>query len=479
VMSRSLGLLTVALALACSVGPVHLRAADPDVAASPGAAPSAAASPAAAASPGSAAPSRDFDAALTSYFGPEHFIYMAVKDPNIDGPLMHRPLDSDASATAPATAGSNPAQFIRDFLEDAKKEKIVEANFTELAPDGFAVGMAPGLDSKKEPAALFVAPKNPRLVKFYDWVVSHYQKKNGADSVKTVTIDGVAGTKFLKNPRGQPVMVLSENALILSNQEDQIARALKRSKEHKDTIATAKFYKRARSRVGADAAMFVMLDPLPLLTLIEQSAPPGPNREEQVKKIADARKNFEAVDALLIQLGAEKAASHVDLSVLLDPASPSYKNFKQLAGLAGVKASSFASAETPAFLAIIRPGDLTAGVAPESRPQLLEQLQSINGMLQVQTGLDFDRDVAPWWGNEIALILHTPEGGAPPEGALIFEAKDPKSAQDAVDKVVRHVGVAQNRTFSDRKVGDVTIKCRPSGGSPAWCPPTSWGWCST
>lgn len=416
----------------------------------------------------SAAPGRDFDAGWTAFFGPDHFLYLAVKNPNIDGPLMHRPLDQEP--VGPVKQGS-PASFFRGFIEDAKKEKIIEAHFTELVAEGFATGVAASPEPKGEPAVLMVAPKLAKLTKFTEWVVGKYKEKHGADSVKELKVEGAPGFKFLKSEKVQPVLVIAEAAVLFSNYESAIGTALKRAKDAKDTLANAKYYKRGRSRVSADAALFTMIDPMPMLNLIEQSsASPNP---DQAKKVADAKRNFQAVDSVLLQLSAGKEASHFDLSVLLDPASPAYKNFKLLAGTAGVKASGLAGIDTPAFLSIIRPADLTGGVAPENREQLTQQLTSFKGMLQVQTGLEFDRDVAPWWGNEIALMLHVPDGAAP-EGALLFESKDPKAAGEAVEKVVRHVGVSQNRKFNEQKVGDVTLKVAapPEGGQPSPVNPT-------
>lgn len=411
----------------------------------------------------SAAPGRDFDAGWTAYFGPDHFLYLAVKNPNIDGPLMHRPLDQEP--IGPVKQGS-PASFFRSFIDDAKKEKIIDAHLTELMPEGFAAGVSPATQPKAEPSVLMVAPKTAQLTKFVEWVVGKYKAKHGADAVAELKVEGQAGFKFLKTDKSQPVIVIAEGAVLMSNTEEAITAALKRAKDPKETVATAKYYKRGRSRVSADAAMFVMIDPMPMLNLIEQSST-GPQGPDQAKKVADAKRNFQAVDSVLVQVSAGKEASHFDLSVLLDPASPAYKNFKLLAGAAGVKASGLAGVDTPAFLSIIRPTDLAGGVAPESRDQLTQQLTSMKGMLQVQTGLEFDRDVAPWWGNEIALLLHVPDGGTP-EGALLFESKDAKAAGEAVDKVVRHVGVSQNRKFNDQKVGDVTLKvAAPPEGAPA------------
>ena len=413
----------------------------------------------------------NFDAAWTSYFGPEYFVYAAIKNPRIDGPLMHSPLDSDPANVPAAAKANNPMQFMRAFLEDAKKDKIVEKNYTELVAEGFAMGVAAAPDQKEPAAALFVAPKSQQLIKFDDWVIAAYQKKFGPGSTESVKIEGLTGTKFLKTEgKSQPVLIVADNVVLLGTQEATVAAALKRAKDKKDTIADAKYYKRSRARVGADAAMFVMINPMPIVALIEQSAK-GPKTDEQQKKIADAKQNLAAVDSVLLTVGADKAASHVEMSIVLDPASPQTKSFKLLAALSGVKAAGFASASTPAFLGIVRPADLTAGVAEAHRESITQQLTSMKGMLQVQTGLEFDKDVAPWWGSEVGLMLHVPEagGGAPPEGALVFDSKDPKAAQEAIDKVIRHVGVAQNKTFVDRKVGEFTMKTAepPPGGQPS------------
>ena len=424
----------------------------------------AAAMPALAQAPG-ATPGRDFDAGWTTYYGPEYFLYLAVKNPNIDGPMMHRPLDNEPPAQAPGAA-NNPSRFLREFIDDAKKEKIVDGHLTELVPEGFAVGVAAGADPKRDPVVLMVAPKTPKLAKFVDWVAGKYKAKHGADAVTEIKIEGAPGFKFVKgDPKAQPVIVVSDTAILMSNVEAAVAPALKRSHDPKDSVAASKYYKRARSRVGADAALFAMVDPMPMLNLIEQSSA-ATTTPEQAKKVADAKRNFQAVDSVLMQLSATKQASHFDVSVLLDPGSPAYKNFKLLAGASSVKASSTIGADAPVFLSIIRPTDLNGAIAPENREQLTQQLNSVKGMLQVQTGLDFEKDVAPWWGNEIALVLHVPEG-APPEGAVLFETKDPKAAAEAVDKVVRHVGVSQNRTFADQKIGDATLKvAQPPQGMP-------------
>jgi len=406
------------------------------------------------------AQSREFDAAWTSYFGPEFFLFIAVKNPSIDGPLMHRPLEADPGPNA------GPAQFVRSLLEDAKKEKVIDANFAELVPDGFAVGFAPGADPKKGPAGLLVAAKNPHLMKFYDWVITHYQQRNGKDSTEPVKIEGFSGTRFLKNPKGPATMLIGETAILVSNEESAIARALKRNKEGRDSIAGAKFYKRARNRVNGDAAMFVMADPVPFITLAEQSVT-GPNRDDQIKKLEDARKNFEAVDAVLLALSAEKSASRVDFSVLLDPSSAAFKNFKALAVKSGVKAGGFAGADTPLLLALIRPGDITGAVAPGYRENFANELMKYKGELQAILGLDYDADVAPWWGSEIALMLALPEN-ATPQGALLFEARDAKAAQAACDKVAKFIQVSQNRMFQEMKVGDASFQV---AGPPPGLPP--------
>jgi hypothetical protein len=403
---------------------------------------------------------KDFDKTWAPFFGTEHFAYMAVADPNLDGPLMHRPLDVSSPA-GQAAKGANPTGFLADFIEEAKKEKLIEKSLTELTPEGFALGAAPGVDVQKEPAMLFVAPKNPQLEKFIPWVVERYKKKHGADSVKDVSVEGLKGVQLLKSGNTKPVLVLSDKVLLVSNQEPQIANALKRAKDAKDSLGEAKFYQRGRARVGADAAVFAIIDPKPLIDALEKTST-GPGAEQQKAKMAEAKKNFEAIDSLLVQVSAHKDVSHVDLSVLLDPKAPSYEKFKSMATSKGVRSQSFVSADVPAFLNLIRPKDVFATVPAANKAQLEQQLQTLKGQLQVFTGLEFDTDVAPWWGLEIALGLFIPEG-APPEGALIFETTDAKKSQDALDKVVRHVKVSQNREFTEETVEGVVVKTAGQG----------------
>lgn len=409
---------------------------------------------------------KNFDAAWTAFFGTEHFAYMAVSDPNIDGPLMHRPLDV-ASPAGQAAKAANPTGFVGEFVDEAKKDKIIEKSFTELTPEGFAVAAAPGADIQKEPAILFVAPKNPKLEKFYGWVIDRYKKKHGEGSTKELKIEGFAAVELQKSGQAKPVLCLSDKALLISNQESQIAAAIRRAKDNKDTLAGTKYYQRGRARVSADAAVFALIDPKPLIDALEKSAS-GPQVEQQKAKLAEARKNFEAIEAMLVQVAAAKDASHVDLSVLLDPKAPQFDKFKAMAASKGVRSASFVSAEIPAYMALIRPKDIFATVPEQQKAQLEQQMQTLKGQLQVFTGLEFDTDVAPWWGQEIALTLFTPDG-APPEGALIFETSDAKKSQDALDKVVRHVKVSQNREFTEETVAGVTVKTAgpgPQGPQP-------------
>jgi hypothetical protein len=402
-----------------------------------------------------------FDSAWTEYYGPEYCVYLAVRDPGVEGPLMRR-LEADAPAGSARV--QDVVAPVQQFLRQARKEKIVDRHLSELVTAGFAVGVNPGdgktsADGKREPGVLFVLPRNDKLARFCGWLVEQYRKDKGADSTAAATVEGFGGTRFLKSGEAQPVLVLADKVALLANQESLIADALKRARSPKETLAGTRAYTRVRPKVAQGAAAFLVVDIARLVDLIKGATK---NNPENARNFDHARASLEPIAGLLVQVSADKSATHAEMTVAIDPASPGYDKLRKLAPTRGVKAASLVAASTPAFLSLLRPADLAASIQAGQKEEFADKLLSLKGYLQTQTSLEFDKDVAPWWGQELAIALDAPDD-SPPEAALLVESTDAKACQAAVAKVVRHVGVTQNRTFGELQAGDTKFQVAKPG----------------
>lgn len=408
----------------------------------------------------------DFDAEWTSYFGSDLIAYVAVKTPGVDGPLIHSNVDPTAldglgsKVNAPAAMG-DMSKLLKTYGESAKKQKLIDKNLSELVANGFAAGVGPG--SGKIPAILMVIPKNDRLVKFQDWGLEQYKKDKGADAVKEITIEGFKGIQFEKLEKVHPVMVRDDKMILFSNDAETVAKAIRRSKQDKDNLKSNRAYSRSRSRVAPDAFAFAIVAPVPTMDLMKLNAPAGQTSDEA--KFEEARKSLIGLDGLLFQSSTGAKVTRMSITAVLDPRDPAYKKFVNMIPTKMVKAAGIVSAETSAFLSFIRPADIMATMADSQKANVQKQLDGVKGNLKQQTGLDYDADIAPWWGQEIALSVIVPKDG-PPEGALLLDSTNLKATQSAIEKVVAYYKQSQSREFEEKKIGDTTVQTVQKPANP-------------
>ena len=87
--------------------------------------------------------------------------------------------------------------------------------------------------------------------------------------------------------------------------------------------------------------------------------------------------------------------------------------------------------------------DKVKGEFEDTRDELLTELLD-------DTGLDFERDVQPWLGNEVAVALLPPDRGGEPLAVAMVETDDEDKARAALDKAAKNEGFEG----SYRVVGD-------------------------
>lgn len=93
---------------------------------------------------------------------------------------------------------------------------------------------------------------------------------------------------------------------------------------------------------------------------------------------------------------------------------------------------------------------LDAFPASDSEEEARELFETVLEEVFAGTDLDYETDVKPWLGQELAAFAMAPPVGATqPDGALILETQDSDKAIEAVDKALAQGGSGAERTYRD------------------------------
>ena len=94
---------------------------------------------------------------------------------------------------------------------------------------------------------------------------------------------------------------------------------------------------------------------------------------------------------------------------------------------------------------------------PDAREEVKGEFEDARDGLLAEliedTGLDFERDVEPWLGNEVALAVLPPADGKEPQFVAMIESDDEDKARAALDKAARD----EDFTGSYRVLGDFVV----------------------
>jgi hypothetical protein len=108
--------------------------------------------------------------------------------------------------------------------------------------------------------------------------------------------------------------------------------------------------------------------------------------------------------------------------------------------------------------------------APQNRRRSRQQLQEVEKSLLANTGLNYDREIRPWLGNEITLAVtsldfdRVPQNGAKPGYLLAVQAKDRQLAKEFLQLSYSQQALAgtSDLVFEDYKGANLIYK-RPRG----------------
>jgi hypothetical protein len=138
-------------------------------------------------------------------------------------------------------------------------------------------------------------------------------------------------------------------------------------------------------------------------------------------------------------------------------------------------AAVFVSKQSPVMLSLlVKPERLEAfaqlTAAPQNRRRSRQQLQEVEKSLLANTGLNYEREIRPWLGNEITLAVTSldfdrlSENGAKPGYLLAVQAKDRELAKEFLQLSYSQQALSgtSDLVFADYKGANLIYK-RPRG----------------
>lgn len=401
-----------------------------------------------------------FDAKTVAFYSKGYVMYVAMQDIMAQGPLMEKAVTDQPGASQLGDTGEVVKKVFEELKKEAIEKKIINDDLRELFSAGFSMGlMPPAKADSDEPRVLFVVPQNDKLKQFFPLVLERFKKNDKGTKGEIVEVDVGAPTKavILKDPGAQPppVVLSQDDFFFVATDPEVLKEALLQAKKTEDGFASTSAYTKGRTMVQSDAAGFMVFSIPEIAKAASASAKVTPENKVNMDRML----NFaQACSALLVQVKAKKEASEILMSLVFDPTNAEFKNIQGYLPSRGLKSPANLGADSAFYLAFLRPGDVVGKMEPgPSRQQIEGQLKSLQGLLQVNLGLQFDADIAPWWGQEMAVAVNM-GGGGMPEVAVMVESTNDEAAQKAIDKAVNHLTYTKNQKFQEVKIGDVVVK---------------------
>lgn len=399
-----------------------------------------------------------FDAKIVNYYSKSYVMYVAMRDIMAQGPLMEKAVTEQPGAQQLGDTGEAVKKVFEDLKKEAIDKKIIKDDLRELFSGGFAMGlMPPPKPDSDDPRVLFVVPQTEQLKQFFPLVLERFKKKENKRDIEEVDVGASQKAVILKDPgTNPPPVVLSDSEYFFVATDPQVLKdALEQAKKPAESFASSPAYTRSRSMVQPESAGFMVFAIPEIAKVASASAKvPADNKAQMDKMVSFAN----ATVALLVQVEAKKEASEILMSLLFDPTNPEFKNIQGYLPARGLKSPDSIGSDTSFYLGFLRPGDVLSKMEPgPSKQQIEGQLKSLQGLLQVNLGLQYEADIAPWWGQEMAVGVTIPPG-AMPEVAVLMETTNDEGAQKAIDKAVNHLTYTKNQKFQEVKIGDVVVK---------------------
>lgn len=362
------------------------------------------------------------DAPWAAYFGSQYALYVAMRAPHA--------LDA---AEARFVAGLKPDEP----LARALKEKVL-ARPLDLVERGGAVGVT---SNDGVTRILLVAERTPAADRLIAWARKTYP-------LKTVKVGTRAALEVGAGAARMFVLVEGSVVLVADHPED-LEQAFKTRTIRMLDLPGSRVYSRLRPLLRPDASAIAIVQSGPELAgLLKHDG-----TLSQLAEVAGG-----TVDGYGVALSGDARAPVVDLFLGLNDGSAAYEKL-HLAERAKFYASHSLA------LGSVAPGDaqgFVSALQPPLDAASQKQWDVFKGQLQMQTGLSYDAEIAPWLGPESGVVLRAAD--EKPELALLLTTTDAKASRASLDKAVRHLTITQNCTFT--RVTHGTVEAQVAAERP-------------
>ncbi|MBI2942856.1 MAG: DUF3352 domain-containing protein [Candidatus Wallbacteria bacterium] len=489
-LARTLALPAILLTTGCggSPDPATAPAAPPPVTASQQPAPQA--PPHAPTAGQSSAPAARFDREWAPYFPPSALAYGAARDlsfynPSFGGvadPKAIRELRARLSARSRGATFADWLQEINDFLID---KKSVQVSFLELFERGFAFGAEhDAAQPDSEPTLTLLAVANDKLTAFADAF-----EKHAAATCELQSRDLAGGKLTTIRHKGRPATLTwwrSPKLFLAANGTAAVEAALARGAKGSGGVESTPGYAQAAARLDPDAAALLVLNPARLAENVKNdpafSAPPSPpssapttgaDPAAMAAALAGNARPRERVletlsnlSTLWGQLVARESQYAFDFHAGFDASGGAFPTLAAGAPAKPLASPGLPSVNNPLFLAASLQKDSGAPAGDAAAAEKLEAQRQMKASVAMMMGLDYELDVQPWLGSELAASVLWDDKF--PQLALMVAADDPEACKKTMQRVAANF--KGKLDFEEKTAGEQKLYVASQSGKPQVTP---------
>ncbi|MBI3893095.1 MAG: DUF3352 domain-containing protein [Candidatus Wallbacteria bacterium] len=448
--------------------------------------PQPAATAAPAAGPAATASAERFDREWAPHFAAGVLAYGAVKNLGFYSPTFGGAADPKAirdfrARIAGQTRGVKFADWLQEINDLLLDRKLVQVSFIELFEEGFAFGVEHEPEQKdSEPEMTLVAPATAKVKAFVE--AFEQQASKSGEVVRKELAGGKLTTICQKARPAALSWWIGPKVFVAGSDPARVEAALGRAAKGAGTVATAPGYLQAAGRLDPDAVALLVLNPARMAENLkaEQPAPPpappapagvdpaamaaamAANAHPQ-QRVLDTLSNL---NTLWAQLVYRDSQSHLDFHLGFDPAGTAFPMLAAGASDKPLASPGLPPVNNPVFVAAALPkgdavpkGDAAAVEAAESSRQM-----KVSAAMML--GLNYEMDVAPWLGREIAATVLWDVKF--PQLAVMIAADDPEACKKAMNRVAANF--KGKLAFEEKAVGDQKLYVAVQPGKPQVTP---------
>lgn len=343
--------------------------------------------------------------------------------------------EATGTPVATATAASSTTQPLAAWLEDINRSLAskgeVRESFVEIVDGSLALAFGAPSEAGDPVRALFVVSRGGRFSKR----VMQWARDQGSEAETRHTTsrleDGILH-ELQREGRRQPLLILTtESHLLLSGTREVVEAASKAHGSSHDKLSRTPLYRKALAAMSREAAVVAVTDP----SLLRRTARDALSRKSGLVA-AQPGTVLQFVESLGAQLLPGRPVTRVELLALVDTGSPIYPLLETSLPAEDPVAPGVVPAEVPFFMDVLLRLSEESEL-PRDSDEVLKKLRELKAARQALVsliGLNWNLDIDPWVGNEVALAVLWDT--RLPQVALMVRTRDEEAAAGAIRGVL-------------------------------------------